>query len=350
MTDPKDPPSTALTVYPFDLAAAQSLVDRGIDRYIAERRAKIPDFVKRYYSWRGAAHMHRHAMGWDLARAPVNVALAVPTLAGRLTGAALRFRTQEESGDKTSLRKRWGDRLAQTDLSFPTQVAKELEWALQNDLLELPCAMKVGNTHRERREDALAAAILADPDLDHMMAELLLAIGRHGDDPEFRDRLTEALVTYAGTRTAAGEIASGLITMGVGAVTVQQFTPSALSLGPALAGVMAQNAAIASFPLGSSLGGLWYGVFNASASPLLTVGVTGGLMAGAAVLVAFAGMLTDPLQKELGLHQKRLNKLIDSLEARLKGDTEAKFTVRDHYAARVLDLVDVLRSAYRLAT
>ena len=58
-----------------------------------------------------------------------------------------------------------------------------------------------------------------------------------------------------------------------------------------------------------------------------------------AALTAFAGVVADPLQRALGLHQRRLDRLIDSLEASLRGK-DARFSVRDHYAARILDFVD----------
>jgi hypothetical protein len=72
-------------------------------------------------------------------------------------------------------------------------------------------------------------------------------------------------------------------------------------------------------------------------------------MAVATVMVAFSGVVTDPVQRRLGMHQRRLHRLIDCLELELKGRGDSRFTVRDHYVARVLDLLDVLRAARRLA-
>jgi hypothetical protein len=50
-------------------------------------------------------------------------------------------------------------------------------------------------------------------------------------------------------------------------------------------------------------------------------------------------------QLHLGLHQRRLNRLIDSLERELRGSGDARFVIRDHYVARILDLVDLARTA-----
>lgn len=304
-------------------------------RYFAVRRARVPEFVDRHFSVRGTLRLHRHALGWDLVRAPANIALAVPALSLRVAAAASRRLGAERAGD-------W---LGRRDLLLATDVGREIAWRVHVELLELPYAQGA----RISTRDALAEEMLADPRVDTALRGTLAAIGRCGDDPAFRRRLTEALAVYAGSRAAAAEIATALISLGIGAVAFKQLTPGMVSLGPAVAAAVAHHAAIASFPLGAGLGGLWYGLFPAQAGAALTAGVTGGLMAAAAVFAAFAGVLTDPVQQRLGLHQRRLLRLIDVLERNFRGDGAARFAVRDHYVARLLDLFDVLRAAYRLA-
>jgi len=49
------------------------------------------------------------------------------------------------------------------------------------------------------------------------------------------------------------------------------------------------------------------------------------------------------------LHQRRLERLLDALEAGMRGAGPGRFQVRDHYVARLLDLFDVLGAAFRLA-
>jgi hypothetical protein len=162
---------------------------------------------------------------------------------------------------------------------------------------------------------------------------------------------TRATGTRAtGTRAGAAEITTALITVGAGAVAVKQATPEVMSLGPAMAATMAHQAAVASFPLGTGLGSLWYGVFPAAASPALIGGVTGGLLAVSSIAAAFAGILADPVQRRLGLHQRRLYRLIDAFERQWETEREeVGFVARDPYVARLLDLFDLLGSAYRLA-
>ena len=97
-------------------------------------------------------------------------------------------------------------------------------------------------------------------------------------------------------------------------------------------------------------GGLWYGLFPAAVSPVLIGGVTGGLLAITSVAAAFVGIITDPVQKSLGLHHRRLNRLIDALEKQWHREHEdAEFKAHDPYVARLMDVFDILGAAYRIA-
>ncbi len=319
----------------LDVAVARAAVERAFDGYLAERRARIPDFTRRHFGLRGSIRLHRHAVGADLLRAPANVLLAIPALASSSMAFGLRKAGWRSASD-------W---LGRRHFLLETDVAREIAWLIQTDLLELPARQK----NRESRHDALLVRVLDDPEVDAALWPWLVKLGKRADDPNFRAHLEDMLVTYAGTRAAAAEIAANLASLGAGAMVFSKFTPGALSLGPTLAAGLAHSAAVASFPLGGSLGAVWYGVFPVAASPLLVAGMTGAVMGGMAVLAAFAGVVTDPAQRALGLHQRRLNRLVGALETVLKGEGEGRLVVVDHYVARLLDLVDVLRAAARLA-
>jgi hypothetical protein len=117
-----------------------------------------------------------------------------------------------------------------------------------------------------------------------------------------------------------------------------------------LAGLMAHHMAVATFPLGATLGGAWYGFFPASAGVVLVGTTVASLAAAGAIVAAFAGMLADPAQRALGLHRRRLNKMLDTVERNFRGDGPAAFTPKDHYIARLIDAVDIVRVAHRAAT
>jgi hypothetical protein len=314
---------------------ARTVVTLAMRGYFRERRARIAPFVDCHFSIAGAAALHGKALGWDLLRAPANLVLAVPNAGAKLVAWGL-----HAAGAR-----RAADRLRSIRLLFQTDVGREIQWLVMTELLELP--WRVGD--RVSARDALAEAVLSDPRVEAIARRAVSAIGRHGGDAEFRARLETTLGTYTDTRAAAAEIATAVTLLGTGAISVHQVTPGAVTLGPALAATMAQQAAIASFPLGSTVGGLWYSAFPAAASTALVAGLTGGLMLGAAALSAFAGIMTDPLQRRLGLHRRRLERLVGALERQWVDGSDGAFVVRDHYAARLIDFLDLLASAWRLA-
>jgi hypothetical protein len=125
-------------------------------------------------------------------------------------------------------------------------------------------------------------------------------------------------------------------------------TPGMLTLGPSIAAIVAQQAAIEAFPLGTGLGAIWYALFPASPSPELVVGITVGLGLLGATLAAFAGIVADPIQRRLGLHQRRLHHLLDVTETTLRSGAPTSLRVRDHYVARLLDALDYAGLALRM--
>ena len=311
---------------------ARQIVDEAAARYCTARRAKIDDFVDRTFSLSGSLRLHRRAVGWDLARSPANLALSAPHLAARVSAGLARRVGLEPAADWLDSRRYF----------LQTDVARELEWWLFTELLELP--IKQGERVSER--DALAAEILRDP---------RIAAGGEGapqlpaDQEAFRAWLAGAVSTYEGTRVSAADLTTAAVSAGVGALAFKKLTPGMLSLGPATAQMLVQHAAIAGFPLGSGAGALWYGVFPAAAPAALSIGLTGGLLAAGAVIAAFSGVVTDPIQRGLGLHQRRLSRLIDCLERELTGQGDSRFTVRDHYVARTLDVIEALGLVWRAA-
>jgi hypothetical protein len=310
-------------------ATVRSIVDRAVDRYIATRHAKVEAFVARTYGIRGALRLHRHAIGRDLLRAPANVALVLPHLVTRLGGAGLASFGATQSGR----------RLKELKLFLDTDVARELTFRLHDELLELPFRDGV----RAADKDALAEEILADPQLATVIEGLGTLLQR-ASDPAVRRRLQTILDTYTGARSAAADLLNNALMAGTGMAVLHQLTPGTLTLGPALATLVAQQAAVASFPLGATLGGLWYGAFGIAPSVGLVVGMTGGLFLATAALAPFAGVVTDPVLRWTGVHRRRLHRMIDILGSQLKGDSATSFEVRDHYVARIFDLIDLLRS------
>ncbi len=316
-----------------DSPLARQIVDDGIRTYFARRRERIRPFVDRNFSLRGSLKLHRRAIGWDIARAPFNLSMAAPQIGLLLAGKA--------AGKLGA--SRIAARLGDVRLTVDTAVGRELAWRLHTELLELP----IRDGDRVSAKDALAETILADPRVVAAIAPALEAIGAHGGDPALRQRLEDAMTEYTRTRAAATEITTAMLSLSTGALAVQKVTPGAVSLGPVLAAAIAQQSAVASFPMGAALGSVWYGVFPVAPSALLVGTLTGGLLAASTLVSAFAGVVADPVQRRLGLHQLRLRRMLDALERQMEDPAAPGFAVHDHYVARLLDLFDIAGALVR---
>jgi hypothetical protein len=317
-----------------DAALIEQIVDDGVRRYFADCRQRIGPFVDRNFSLRGSISLHRAAVGWDIARAPLNLTMAAPQV-----GLLVAAHAARKLGAP-----RVAAQLASKRLVVHTAVGKELAWRLHADLLQLPYQ----SGDRVATKDALAETILSDPRVVAALAPALEALGRRGDDPTLRKRLEAAMTEYARTRAAATEITTALLSLSAGALALRKLTPGAMTLGPTLAAAIAQRAAVMSFPMGGALGSLWYTLFPVAPSAVLVAGLTGGLLAASTVASAFAGVVADPVQRKMGLHQLRLRRMLDALERQMQDPDAPGFVVHDHYVARLLDLFDVAGALVRV--
>jgi hypothetical protein len=233
--------------------------------------------------------------------------------------------------------------LARRRLLLQTDVAREIEWLVATELFEIPYRQR----DRVSDRDAIAQTILAD---DRAIARLGATVStQRNADPELRSQVAAAVEAYSGSRTAAAEITTGFVAAGLGGLVAKQATPGLATLSSALAAMIAQQTAIAAFPLGAGLGSLWYGLFPAAAGPGLLAATSAGVLLGGALLAAFSGIVTDPLQRRLGLHRRRLERLLQMLERDLCGEASPNRIMHDHYVARLVDIFDLIALAMRVS-
>ncbi len=332
------PPSAAGAGRPLpalDEAAIRALVDRGIDRWLAGCHGRVDAFAGRWFGLSGAVRLHRRAFPGDLLKAPVNALLVIVYVLVQLLAVLLKAAGRPGAG-------RW---LAGRRLFLETSVSRGLTRALYAELLMIPAPPAAADRPAPLACDdgALAGEILADPLLRPYLAALADLPG--GD----RQGIGVIVGGYLGSRNAAADLFNNVLFASAGAAVFHQLTPGALSLGPAVAGLVAQQVAIAGFPLGAMLGSAWYRLFPAEPSAAAVTLAISGLIAVAALFSSFVGIVLDPLLNRLGFHRRRLHRLIDTIGASLKGDGEAAFRVRDHYVARVFDLLDLVRGGLAVA-
>ncbi|WP_354595946.1 DUF6635 family protein [Rhodovulum tesquicola] len=298
--------------------------------YFKDRRAKVDGFVARHFTWPGTLRLHGAALGWDILRAPVNVALSPFLVLTRIAAYLCRRVGWRGAADWLSRRR----------ILLRTSVARRVEVLIVTDLLDLP--LDEGAAARD--PSALARAVLAAP----QFREMIRTRASTAEAEALGERIAGALGEYAGTRSAVAEMTTTLCVLVVGALAFQALTPGMISMAPGVADAMARTNAIASFPLGQTLGGMWYGVFAVDASPWLVAATVAGLVMLGSVVAAFAGVLADPVQSRLGIHRRRLGRLLDTVEEEFLGRGDKPFVAREHFFARILDLWDAVSSAFRI--
>lgn len=308
-------------------------VSAGIDEYIESRRARIPGFVDEYFSFYGALKLHRKAMGLDLLKAPFNILWLAPFASIKLCALILRKVGAETLSN-------WLDKIPP---GFQTDVQKEIHWLIYTEFLELP--YRQGG--KASTKDALLEAIFYHHELASVIDSYLIEIHRQSIAPEFRETLENNLRGYGSSRTAVSEIAGNIITLASSYIAFQKALPGVLTSGSAVAAVIAEKIAISKFWLGSTLGSWYYSLFPVSASTGLIIATTGAIAAGLGLITTFTGIVTDPIQAKLGLHQKRLNRLLDALADEMDGTGRARLNIKEIYIARVFDILDLLLLALR---
>jgi hypothetical protein len=310
-------------------STADGIAAIGNGEYFDVCRARVDWFVAKHFTWPGTLHLHTAALGWDILRAPINVTLSPILVLIRVLAFLCRrigFPVAAE----------W---LAGRAILLRTTVARRVEICIVTDLLDLPLPHGAADSD----PDAVSRAVLAAPqirDLIRMRESTadVLAVGR---------RIARALGDYAGTRSAVAEMTTAVVTLAVGALVFHALTPGLISMAPGVADAMARTTAISDFLLGQAIGAVWYGVFPAGASPWLVAATVVVLVMIGSIFTAFAGVLADPVQIRLGIHRRRLLRLIDVLEVELCGSGDKSFAAREHFYARFFDLWDAGASALR---
>lgn len=256
---------------------------------------RVRTFVCKHFYWPGALRMHRPALGLDLLRAPLNVVLAPVFILARLASLVLTFLSFARAGQ-------W---LATRRIILRSAVSREIERALIEEVLlpRAPSGTMPGK-----------------------------ACGRMVED-------------YVGIRSAVAEIATTLVVLGLGLIVFRAATPGVLSLAPLVSDQAAFGAAVAEFPLGQALGRAWYGLFPVDRSGWFIAGITVLLLVCASILTTFAGLLADPIQALLGIHRRRLMRLLARID---RTQEPGSGIAREHLLARLADMTDAAAAILRI--
>ncbi len=323
-------------------AEAEHVFDLFIDSYVEACHGRVDGFVDRHFSFRGTLRIHRAALGLDLLRAPANLFLAVPHLikaaatflAGRIGAAGLTASVER------------------LPTQFRTDVEREVERLVRIELLgagDAGRAVRAVLGERDAAADGSGDEGAAESPLAAASVRLCETFDTHRGEVVGAG-LAADLAHYVSARTPAAEITTACISAAAGLVLLHQLTPTAFSLGPSLAALQARQAAIDAFPLGAAMGRVWQAAFPVDASLSMVFAMTVALLVAMSLLAAFAGVVADPVQRLLGIHHRRLRRLVEAANVALRESGAGGFRDRTHYVARMFDILETLRLAVRAVT
>lgn len=314
-------------------AVIRNAIENGARRYTRGCESRINDFVRRHYSFRGSLGIHAHAVGWDVVRVPINIIWSlvniVLALVGILAGLA-----------RLKKLKAWINKIPP---GLKTDMDRQISWLVVTELLQLP------HEHQGRRceQDGLMEEITKEPSLRLLLDKKLDVFVALSKQPGFEKRLKAKLGEYGATRTGSADLAGNAALLITSKVATGQAAFGTLGAGTAASAALAHSIAVSNFWLGSTIGSYYYALVPVTVSLRLLIAVTALIAVVLALVSTFIGILTDPLQAKLGIHQRRLRKLIAAIEDDLLGKAESNFELREKYIGRLFDVIDVLTTVSR---
>jgi len=314
-------------------AIVQNALSDGAIKYIQGCESRIAGFVREHYCFKGALKIHAQAIGWDIVRVPLNIIWSVANILLALVGllaGLLRLRRLQA----------WIRRIPP---GLETDMDRQISWLVVTELLQLP--YQQGD--RRSDKDALMEEIVRDPQLQELFNKKLDNFKGASKDAQFYNDLEEKLAEYGATRTGSADLASNAALLIGSKITLGQASLGSISAGTTVSATIANSVAASNFWLGSTMGSYYYAMFPVAVSARFLIAVTTAIAVLLAFISTFIGILTDPLQARLGLHQRRLRKLIASIGDDLLGKKGSKFALREKYVGRIFDLVDLLSTVGR---
>lgn len=305
-------------------ADIEEAVAEGVQRYFDACHEAVPGFIDRHFNYPGALATNRVAIGWDMLRAPANLFWApVYALACLIKWP---FSEQGRFGGLVRM-------LDRVPAGFTTEVQQHITGLIADELLN------PGAT------DCLLEDYIIDSLQQSYEQHAGTTIGRQQFQRLIEPLLDDALRQYQVTRTASADIANSLTCTIMGAFAFQKFTPGGIGIGLLLASMLAKSMATREFVLGETLGRVYYGFFPPEPTLGMILTSTTAVMVMLATIAALSGMIIDPLQAALGIHRRRLHKMLDHLQQDFMASTYSNsYRPKDQFVARIMDTFDMIKS------
>lgn len=251
--------------------------------YFEEQRQSIDNFCLLHFSFQGTWKRFRRALGWDLVRLPINSALSIPYLTFKKSLSAL----DKIGWDGPA---RWVEKVPS---GLKTNVQKEMEYLIVEEIL------------RPRGDETA------------LESQLKKSFGRFEESNRSLislSRKSQELKNYFQSYATLTDFSGLLATLAVGYYFFRDMSLGILEMGNRWAHSEAKSEAASNFILGAKLGRGFYNIFPPEVSNLTVFKATLSIAIVCTLLTWTVNLVLDPIQFYLGLHQRRLKRVIDQLE------------------------------------
>ena len=274
-----------------EFGATLGKVDTCIEEFIASKKAGVNSFVEGHFSLQETWQLQKSSVALDIIFYPLNTLWSIPYLTIKKTvetidklgwGSINKSLNYIPSGFKTRYQKQTEDLITTHLLS--TSAAKDLLQALDKSA---------------RISNALSPATLTE--LEYKISTLI---------KKEIDNHTSSQILVTDLITSAVTLLAGKWMFGDGNLSI-------MGMGNKMARKFANEKASEKFFLGKHAGSVFYKAFPVAPTKTQIYIATASIGVLLTVFSLAAAVLSDPLRKKLGLHHKKLNALLDSLEEKI---------------------------------
>lgn len=309
--------STAVDIVPSKFEA-HALLQAALDRYFEGRSSRIEGLLREQFNLKECFQVQKRYFAKDLARNPANALWAVPYFS---------IRKAVEISDKLG----WATGssfLSKIPQAFKTDFQKETERRLANGLFGLSLRATQDSSTDEDRPCELTQALEASGLKSKLSAQEWQQL-LESAKAEVRSAISEYCLKQNGFTDLA---ASGGILI-TSQMLFKDRSLDIFSLGKKLAGRWAHKDAVEHFAFGKKLGHVFYKVAPTPGPTLTQILVTtGAVIALLALFSTAVTVLSHPLQRRLGLRQKQLEALLETVNGKLLVELSKDLKKSNHVA------------------
>jgi hypothetical protein len=271
-------------------------IDKGIRRYVAQRKELLNGFLADRFYFRGTFEVFFKTLKTDVIRHPLNFVLSIPLLfIGKIAGWLEKFGLSKPA-----------QVVQKVPLRFGTNFERKREEQLCSGLLGL------SRDDRNALVIALSEDAVVKDALDRFPGLLSFFRTR-----EVRNVVASPIRELMASRASILDLASTGLTLLVAYLLFGKVALSPYDMGRRLADSSARDHAASRFVLGRGLGRAFYSIFPTHPTTMQIVLWSAAVIFSLGALTAVIGVLSDPVQQYLGVHRRQLNRLLDACEDRL---------------------------------